>query len=1108
MDIDSYLAEHSEYIAEKIQEACKTSKNEAELRSKITSLIEHLASDLKLNLNLKEEYTLINGRADAVYNRLIIEYEPPMSLKENNNYNSNRHAIDQVKNYIDGLARLERHKPERLAGIVLDGNYFIFIRKKEDSWNIDPPIKVNESSVNHFLKLLLSLSKELALIPDNLVRDFGENTLVSRKVVSAFFKALTSTTNPKVKTLFEQWSTQFSEVCDYEATSKLKIESFAKKFGINDQKVDPFKFFFCLHTYYATFIKLLAIQIVYYYTMSRLVTDAKKILNLGSEEFKKYMENIEEGGIFRELGILNFIEGDFFSWYLEVWNDEIYQGFKTLISTLSDYSLVTLDVDPDTTRDLLKKLYQHLMPRELRHNLGEYYTPDWLAERLLNMLDEGNFKGDPDKRILDPACGSGTFLVIAIKKIKDYARRNAISEERLLEKILSNVVGFDLNPLAVISTRTNYLFALGELLKYRKSEIRIPVYLCDSIITPQEGEDLFTRNIIKFNTVVGPFQVPKNLVKAQYIDILADFLEEAVKLSLNEEEFKKKLCEKLPLIPKRDDYDIDIVFRLYDRLLTLERQGINGIWARIIKNAFAPLFVGEFDYVVGNPPWVNWESLPEGYRIETKNLWFKYGLFPHGGMDTILGSGKKDISMLMTYIAIDKYLKRNGRLGFVITQSVFKTAGSGQGFRKFKLYDGVTIKVVHVDDMVEINPFEGVGNRTAIIILQKGQSTKYPVPYNYWVKKIKGKSIKDNMTLDDVLSMTTLKQFYAEPVNENDPTSPWITGRMKAIRAVRKIIGKSDYTAHEGVNTGGANAVYWVEIIDQRPDGLVIVSNITEGAKRKVESIQTVIEPDLLYPLLRGRDVKRWRAEPSAWIIMVQDPIKRRGIDENVMKDKYPKTYLYLKRFEKVLRERAAFNRYFTRKNGIQMLEIGPFYSMFDVGDYTFAPYKVVWKYVASDFICSVVEPINGRPVIQNEKLMLVACESKEEAHYLCAMCNSSPARFIVLGYGVSTQLAPHLLENICIPKFDPKNKLHLYLSELSQKAHEVAKNIKYNDKEVKTNKEIIESIFEYSDSENQEYNNDLKKIEEEIDKVSTEIWGLTEEELKDIKISLTELIE
>ena len=59
---------------------------------------------------------------------------------------------------------------------------------------------------------------------------------------------------------------------------------------------------------------------------------------------------------------------------------------------------LTLDVEPHTTRDLLKKLYQKLMPKELRHNLGEYYTPDWLAERLLNML---GFEGNPDKCLFD-----------------------------------------------------------------------------------------------------------------------------------------------------------------------------------------------------------------------------------------------------------------------------------------------------------------------------------------------------------------------------------------------------------------------------------------------------------------------------------------------------------------------------------------------------------------------------------------------------------------------------------------------------------------------------------------------------------------------------------
>lgn len=188
-----------------------------------------------------------------------------------------------------------------------------------------------------------------------------------------------------------------------------------------------------------------------------------------------------------------------------------------MISTLANYSFATLDVDPDTTRDLLKELYQQLMPGELRHNLGEYYTPDWLAERVLNMLEGDEFEGNPNKRILDPACGSGTFLVLVIKKMREFGWKNAIPEDELLEKILLNVVGFDLNPLAVIAARTNYLLALGDLLSYRKKEINIPVYLCDSILTPYEVSELFEKGI-KFKTVVGQFFVPNILINQQNIN--------------------------------------------------------------------------------------------------------------------------------------------------------------------------------------------------------------------------------------------------------------------------------------------------------------------------------------------------------------------------------------------------------------------------------------------------------------------------------------------------------------------------------------------------------------------------------------------------------------
>jgi hypothetical protein len=256
--------------------------------------------------------------------------------------------------------------------------------------------------------------------------------------------------------------------------------------------------------------------------------------------------------------------------------------------------------------------------------------------------------GDPRKRLLDPACGSGTFLVLTIKRIRQYAEEKMLPLTDVLEQVVRNVVGFDLNPLAVISARTNYLLALGDLLAHRRGEISIPVYLADSIMTPSAGQDLFSQHAYSFSTAVGKFSVPRPLVDARYIDQLADLLEESVGVSLTRDQFQVRLLQTFPLDAASDAAEVDVAVRLYEQLLDLDRQGINGIWARIIKNAFAPLFQGRFDYVAGNPPWVNWESLPDEYRRETAPLWAAHELFPHKGFDAILGKAKDDISILMT----------------------------------------------------------------------------------------------------------------------------------------------------------------------------------------------------------------------------------------------------------------------------------------------------------------------------------------------------------------------------------------------------------------------------------------------------------------------------
>jgi len=1087
-ELESFVQQRAPQIATEIRDAAYKARNEADLVATVERIIEKFARSFDLTLNLDRERTLINGRADAVYNRFVIEYEPPNSLRKNLGAAPNQHAIGQVKQYMEGLERLERQKKERLAGAVLDGVFFIFVRYRDDHWHIDEPVPVSSHSTQTFLRYLLSLSTEKAVTPENLVRDFGENSNTARAVVPVLYHALATTGSPKVQTLFRQWRRQFQEVTGYDASGgQLDAVGLAKSYAIRDAHPDIERLFFAIHSYYATFIKLLALQIAHFYLMPKMGTGLAAAASYDTDKLRGYLAKMERGGLLAELGIRNFLEGDFFGWYLDVWDDPstgsgVDAALRRLICDLADYSLVTLDVDPEETRDLLKRLYQNLMPKKLRHALGEYYTPDWLADRLLNQLCGAPRQGeapelDPKLRLLDPACGSGTFLVLAIKRARHYAEEKGLNEADVLEMILRNIVGFDLNPLAVMSARTNYLLALGDLLQHRRGEITIPVYLADSILTPSQGADLFGQHGFAFNTAVGKFTVPRSLVDARYIDQLADLLEECITSRLTADQFRARLLRSFPMDAENDAEEVQVAMALYEQLLDLERQEIDGIWARIIKNAFAPLFAGRFDYVAGNPPWVNWESLPGDYRQETAPLWLVHNLFTHKGFDAILGKSKDDISVLLTYVALDNYLKEDGRLGFVITQSVFKTAGGGQGFRRFQLGDGTPIGVVAVDDMVDLQPFESASNRTAVVILQRGRKTKYPIPYNLWRKTVVGQRITEDATLDEVLSMCAVRHFVAQPVDAADLASSWISGRRKALQAIQRVLDRSDYQARAGLYSGGANGVYWLDVLNMRPDGLVVVSNITEGAKREVENVQAAIEPDLLFPLLRGRDVERWQATPQAHVLVTHESgMGLKAIPVNEMAIRLPRTYAYLKRFEGALLER--------KDRGTRgMIEKGaPFYSMFAVGDYTFAPFKAVWGRIASRMEASVVSVVGNKSIIPQETVSLVPCRSAEEAHYVCAALNCSPFGFAVESHsqkGGKSFGTPSILENVRVPQYDPTNPTHRALSDLSQQAH---------------------AATAAGDAAR------VREIEAEIDRLAAKLWGLTEAELQEIQESLAEL--
>ncbi len=156
-----------------VKDAVATAHNEREFQTKVTRAIEEFANKVGVDLLFREEYTLATGRADAVYNRLVIEYEKPGSMQADLDHTHTRHAVNQVRQYIEDVAKRERHDQDRLLGIAWDGQIIIFARYRDGHWYEEPPLQVNQQSATRFLRSLVSLSSGRALISENLVEDFG-----------------------------------------------------------------------------------------------------------------------------------------------------------------------------------------------------------------------------------------------------------------------------------------------------------------------------------------------------------------------------------------------------------------------------------------------------------------------------------------------------------------------------------------------------------------------------------------------------------------------------------------------------------------------------------------------------------------------------------------------------------------------------------------------------------------------------------------------------------------------------------------------------------------------------------------------------------------------
>ena len=461
-------------------------------------------------------------------------------------------------------------------------------------------------------------------LSENFLEDFGPFSPAFRSAWSLWLQAIAAIGKQSdYQAIYENW-------CKY-----LRM---AHGTTVGDEHL------FIRHTYLATLAKLIA-----YLRITGAQTAPKEAQT----------QEIIQGTFFEKQQIMNFLEKDFFSWVARA---PVLSYTQKIVSRLAKL-LFTYELG-ELSEDVMKELYQTLVDPSDRHDLGEYYTPDWLAARMCNAL----LSRSGEDAVLDPACGSGTFLYQAIQ----HKKRHLPATRQSLEKILANVVGIDIHPLAVIISRVNVLLALGDLFQKRAGPVFIQVYLANSIRPPAQQPFLERSGVESLTPALSPL--------GERVDRLGVFF-------------------------SRGGPGDGVA-----RLPTGQRGEIT--------QKPTPL-LNQFDIVIGNPPWLAFRFVEKGeYQDYLKHLIVKeFGLLEGAGhLITHLELG----TLFFARCAM-LYLKRTGKIGFVLPRSIFN-ADQHDRFRRS--YGMANATLTQIWDLEDVSPLFNVPAAVAFgDVLSNGSKT-------------------------------------------------------------------------------------------------------------------------------------------------------------------------------------------------------------------------------------------------------------------------------------------------------------------------------------------------------------------------------------------------
>jgi hypothetical protein len=565
-------------------------------------------------LDFERRVPEVRGRLDALIGRTVFEAKR----------NLDDEWADVVRRIPDYLADREREVGERFVGIASDGSKWVVFERQADAL-----VKVKETTLDAekpdtFLSWLdgaVALRSTLRPDPITVRVELGQDSIAFRRA------------NEQLGNLWAKWKD--------DPAIALKRQLWAQLLKlVYGREVESDALFF-QHTFLVVVAKAIALA----------------VLGLRDDNPKRVLS----GAAFEAAGIFGAAESDFFDWVVA---DGEGEGLvRRILTHVRRFRLAEVE------SDVLKILYESLIDRSERHGLGEYYTPDWLAAKIVRHAVDRPL----EQRVLDPACGSGTFLFHALRNFLSEAEDAGLDPRHRAEEATKHVAGMDIHPVAVIIARVTYLLALSPVISSRAGALSIPVYLGDSM-------QLSTASIMGITDLVISVPAPPEAAQLKFPEIfckeiglfdkLIGQMREGSEQNLKTKQIENAFHRIIKQYYKREMVAEEMnavgeMVSTYNIFDNLRRQGRDSVWTYVARNLSRPLALafgtGWANVVVGNPPWVAFRHMSGDMQKRFRELAKGERVFIGGKFAT-----QNDLAALFTVRSASLYLRSGGRIAFVL----------------------------------------------------------------------------------------------------------------------------------------------------------------------------------------------------------------------------------------------------------------------------------------------------------------------------------------------------------------------------------------------------------------------------------------------------------